>query len=55
MKTIRKELGFEGTQAEFHEQMRQDPRFYANSPEEVAERYMAYIRQLSHTSRTTSP
>ena len=46
MKAIRKELGFEGTQAEFHEQMRQDPRFYANSPEEVAERYMAYIRRI---------
>lgn len=46
MKAIRMELGFEGTQAEFHEQMRNDPRFYAKSPEEVAERYMAYIRRI---------
>ena len=46
MAAIRKELGFEGSQAEFHEQMRNDPRFYAKTPEEVAERYMAYIERI---------
>ena len=46
MAEIRAELGFEGTKAEFHEQMRNNPRFFADSPEQVAERYMAYIDRI---------
>lgn len=46
MQTIRDELGFEGTAKEFHEQMRQDPRFFAETPAQVEERYMAYIREV---------
>ena len=46
MQAIRYELGFEGTAEEFHEQMRQDPRFYAKTPAQVEERYMAYIREI---------
>lgn len=46
MAEIRTELGFEGTQAEFHEQMRSNPRFFADSPDEVAARYMAYIDRI---------
>ena len=46
MQAIRYELGFEGTAEEFHEQMRQDPRFYAETPAQVEERYMAYIREI---------
>ena len=46
MAEIRKELGFEGTQLEFHEKMRGDARFYASSPEEVEERFMAYIAEI---------
>ena len=46
MKAIRDELGFEGTQQEFHTQMRKDVRFYAKTPEEVEQRYMAYIEKI---------
>ena len=46
MQAIRFELGFEGTAEEFHEQMRQDPRFFAQTPDEVEKRYMAYIREV---------
>ena len=46
MQAIRVELGFEGTAEEFHEQMRQDPRFFAQTPDEVEKRYMAYIREV---------
>ena len=46
MAEIRADMGFEGTQAEFHEQMRSNPRFYAETPEEVEETYMAYIRRI---------
>ncbi len=46
MRSIRDELEFEGTAAEFHDQMRADPRFFAQTPEEVEERYMAYIREI---------
>ena len=46
MAEIRAELGFEGTREQFHEQMRNDPRFFADSPEEVAERYMAYVERI---------
>lgn len=46
MRAIRDELGFEGTAEDFHAQMRADPRFFAQTPEEVADRYMAYIREV---------
>ncbi|MEQ8263853.1 DUF885 domain-containing protein [Pseudohaliea sp.] len=46
MQAIRDRLGFEGTAQDFHEQMRSDPRFFAKTPEEVADRYMAYIRRI---------
>ncbi|MCS5574941.1 MAG: DUF885 domain-containing protein [Pseudomonadales bacterium] len=46
MAEIRNQMEFEGSQAEFHEQMRNDPRFFAATPEEVAERYMAYVRRI---------
>lgn len=46
MQAIRDELGFEGTQEEFHEAMRNDPNMYAKTPQEVEERYMAYVRQI---------
>jgi uncharacterized protein (DUF885 family) len=46
MKAIRDGLGFEGGQLEFHDRMRADPQFYAETPEEVEERFMAYIREI---------
>ncbi len=46
MQAIRDELEFEGTAEEFHDLMRQDSRFYAETPEQVEERYMAYIHEI---------
>ncbi|MEP6800916.1 MAG: DUF885 domain-containing protein, partial [Acidobacteriota bacterium] len=37
---IRKQVGFEGTLAEFRQSLKKDPRFYAKTPEEVGERLM---------------
>ena len=46
MRTIRQELGFTGTAAEFHEQLRTDKNLYASSPEEVEQRYRAYVDRI---------
>lgn len=46
MASIRHELGFTGTQAEFHEMLRNDPRFLAAAPEEVEARYRSYIERI---------
>jgi uncharacterized protein (DUF885 family) len=46
MQTIRQKLGFAGTEAEFHQQLRADKRLYANSPEEVEQRYQAYVDRI---------
>ena len=46
MKAIRDEQGFEGTPHEFVEQLKQDPRFIADSPEELEQRYMQYIHRI---------
>lgn len=43
---IREELGFTGTQQEFHAQLAKDPRFFVKTPEEVGERLMSHIRRL---------
>jgi len=43
---IRQELGFEGSQQDFHEALWSDPRFFASTPAEVAERYRTYIRRI---------
>ncbi len=46
MAAIRDELGFEGSQQAFHDRMRADPRLFAKTPEEVAARYMGYIKRI---------
>ncbi len=46
MAEIRKKLGFQGTQREFHQKLKTDPRFLARTPEEVAERLMAPVRRI---------
>jgi uncharacterized protein (DUF885 family) len=46
MQAIRDELGFTGSQQEFHAQMRQDPRFYAATPAEVEQRMREYIARI---------
>lgn len=46
MAEIRRQVGFEGTQREFNDKLRTDPRFLAKTPEEVGERLMAPIRKI---------
>ncbi len=46
MQAIRDELGFEGTAREFNHRIRNDPRFLAESPHEVEERFMEYIKRI---------
>ena len=51
MAVLREQIGFEAgseetAMKEFLDQVRADPRFIAQSPEEVEERYMGYIEQI---------
>ncbi|MBT7795549.1 MAG: DUF885 domain-containing protein [Gammaproteobacteria bacterium] len=46
MRAIRQKLGFTGTAAEFHQQLRTDKTLYASSPEEVEQRYRAYVDRI---------
>ncbi len=46
MSTIRAELGFTGTKAEFHAQLRRDPRFFAKTPEEFGEKLMYHDARI---------
>lgn len=46
MEAIRAEVGFRGTQAEFHDALRRDPRFLARTPEEVEARFREYIARI---------
>jgi uncharacterized protein (DUF885 family) len=41
MDEIRREVGFEGSRAEFHKYLQSEPRYFPRSPEEVAERLKA--------------
>ena len=42
MAEVRELLGFEGTKAEFHAQLRDDARFYVDTPQEFGARLMEY-------------
>ncbi len=46
MDEIRRELGFAGTRAEFHRALASDPRFFAQTPEEVGERLLGYLARV---------
>lgn len=46
MHGIRQQLGFTGTAAEFHLQLRVQERLYARSPEELERRYLDYIKRI---------
>lgn len=46
MAAIRDELGFAGSREEFHEMLRTDPRFLAETPADVEARYMGYIERI---------
>jgi uncharacterized protein (DUF885 family) len=46
MASIRTQLGFEGTQAEFHDMIRTDPRFLAKTPQDVEDRFNDYIARI---------
>jgi uncharacterized protein (DUF885 family) len=46
MAEVRKRIGFAGTKAEFHRFLKTDPRFFAKTPEEVAERLLVPLRRI---------
>jgi uncharacterized protein (DUF885 family) len=46
MTEIRRQLGFEGTQRQFNDRLRTDPRFLAKTPEEAGERLMGPVRRI---------
>ncbi|MFE7589089.1 DUF885 domain-containing protein [Kitasatospora sp. NPDC057512] len=46
MREVRAALGFHGTEAEFHERLRTEPRLYARTPEEVEARFRGHLDRL---------
>jgi uncharacterized protein (DUF885 family) len=46
MADVRRQLGFEGSQQDFHQSLRTDPRFIAKTPEQVGERLLAAVRRI---------
>ncbi len=46
MAEIRRQVGFEGTQRQFNDHLRADPRWLAKTPEEAGERLMAPVRKI---------
>jgi len=46
MAAIRAEVGFGGSQEEFHVKLRTDPQFFAKTPEEVEARFNTYIARI---------
>jgi uncharacterized protein (DUF885 family) len=46
MQRVRDSLGWKGTKAEFHEQLRRDRRFYVTTPAEVGQRLLDYIARI---------
>lgn len=46
MQAIRQKLGFTGTAVEFHKQLTTIKRLYDSSPEEVEQRYLAYVDRI---------
>lgn len=46
MAEIRRQVGFEGTQRQFNDHLRADPRWLAKTPEEVGERLMVPVRRI---------
>ncbi|HSK75015.1 MAG TPA: DUF885 domain-containing protein [Thermoanaerobaculia bacterium] len=46
MTEVRKRIGFAGTRDEFHRFVKTDPRFFARTPEEAAERLLAHLRRI---------
>lgn len=46
MEGLRRRIGFEGTREEFHQLLRTDPRFLAETPEEVEARYRRHVARI---------
>lgn len=46
MDEVRHRLDFEGSRAELHRALQTDPRFFAETPEEVGERLLAYVARI---------
>ncbi len=46
MAAVREELGFTGTAQEFLDELKADPRFIAQTPEAVEQRYLEYIHRI---------
>jgi uncharacterized protein (DUF885 family) len=46
MAEVRVKLGFTGTRAEFQQQLRNDPRLFAKTPDEIGERLTKYMHEI---------
>jgi uncharacterized protein (DUF885 family) len=47
MREVRAALGFLGSEAEFHDRLRTEPRLYARTPEEVEARFRGHLDRLA--------
>lgn len=46
MQAIRDQIGFKGSREAFHEMLRKDPRFIAQSPADVEKRLLSYVERM---------
>ena len=46
MKSVRDSLNFQGTQEEFHQMLKKDPKFIPKTAEEIGERMLSYDRRI---------
>ncbi len=49
IKEIQEKLNFQGTLTEFFEATKEDPQFYAKTPEEIGERFIRFIDEIEPT------
>lgn len=43
---LREQIGFAGSRSQFHEKLRSDPRWFATSADDVAERYKSFLEKI---------
>jgi uncharacterized protein (DUF885 family) len=46
MAALRQQLGFKGSREDFHQWLRTDPRFLVRTPQELEDRYKAYVARI---------
>ncbi|MBN1319089.1 MAG: DUF885 domain-containing protein [Anaerolineales bacterium] len=49
MSEVRQLIGFKGSKTDFHNKLKNEPRFFVDTPEELEERLLSYVRKAEPT------